>query len=308
MTPGGSDLAVVFTGDTPLLLALTHMLEKLGPYRTIGHASEKKALAAVLTEEPAFVIIDGDTPGAEAVLSRLGKADAGVPVLVLGTVSGDPAGPGMTSLPKPVSPDGLERFLRELEPRGGSGAHGAPPFNLADYLQLAALGQHSIRFLVVTDEDRPGSVVLERGVLRQARYGDTAGMDALRRLLACGLKSFKVQGLRGAIEDPDLDIPVSRALLDIAVEQDMAAVGSKEDGGENSRKAEPPEATVDPFIEAMTAGIDASLQGDHAAARDAFRRALEIRPGEPKALHNLRRTEEIIDRERLSGKDEDAPV
>jgi len=62
-------------------------------------------------------------------------------------------------------------------------------------------------------------------------------------------------------------------------------------------RAEPPEraparaASPDPFVEAMSEGLDALDRGDHATARTAFERALAERPGESQARDGLAQAE-----------------
>ncbi len=296
-------VAVVLTDDTPFLLALTHQLAKIGPIRTVGFETAGDAFEMILARNPFLVVIDGDMAEASGFLAELDRVALDTPILLVGSVSEDlEVDLEFTVLPKPVSPEQLRLWVEGLPPANRASVETEPPFNLSDYLQLAALGQHSIRFVVVTEEDLPGSIVLENGILRQARYGDLTGMDALRKLLACRLRSFRIQGLRTAIKDGELDLPVARALLDLAVERDMAATGELATEPPAEPGAGPPS---DPFLQAMSEGIDASLAGDYVEARKAFLRALEIRPGEPTALHNLRRTEEIIERKHLEAGDND---
>ncbi len=291
MTRAATPFAVLLTQDTPLVLALSRILDKEGPVTTAAHETAESTLAAVLSGNPAFLIVDGDHPEATSVIAGLARMHVEVPVLVLGTLMEEPPELEITVLPKPISPEQVRRFVESSRSPGSERRRGAPPFNLADYLQLAALGQHTIRFLVITDEGDSGSVALERGVLRQARCGDVTGMEALGRLLGCGLRSFRVQGVRSAIEDGELNLSVAQALLDLAVAEDTASAGAGRRGVREKRD----EAG---YLEAMTEGIEASLAGDYERAREAFRRALEHSPGERTALHNLRRVEQILEERR----------
>lgn len=87
---------------------------------------------------------------------------------------------GLEIYAKPMTPVELRRIVAARlgcgDPRAG--------FALADYVQLAAMGQHSVMLEVARDGEPLGAVVIERGEAWSACDADGVGDGALVRLLS----------------------------------------------------------------------------------------------------------------------------
>ncbi len=277
-----------------LLAALTRTLEKTPSVRVTPCDGVERALEVLDELRPTLLIVDLELPAGEAgeFLEEVKRRGHSMPVLLLGDPGEVPESwPGNPAvLTRPFSAPRLREAIESLVSVGGE--HAASPFSLTDYLQLVALGQHSVRFRVVLEDGTEGIVDVERGVIRHAEWGVHHGLEALRSLLDLAVRTLHVEALPPAGDQGDMKLPVARALLDLAIEADTGgAAPPLEDGA----APEGPGAG-DPFEALFARGIEASLAGDHGRARELFSRALELRPGDPRAEHNLRRVEQLLRR------------
>jgi len=170
--------------------------------------------------------------------------------------------------------------------------HAPALLDLARFLEMVALGSHTLRLVVRREGGGEGVLDIEEGVVRHAALGRTAGRTALDALLERPATSIEARPLPALLDEAELDLPIGR-LLDGRERTPEAA----EDPGtvpvtpETPRKAE----GDDPADAAFAEGIDAMLRHDTRAAREAFLRVLELRPGDPRARHNLARIEAILE-------------
>jgi len=286
--------AIVFSRSPGVQELAALSLDAFPSVRTLGCSSDDEALAALERHHTGLLVVDLALPGdeVEAVLARVETVDPAPSLVFLG----DPPPelrtrfPAAAVVPMPVT---AARLGEAVESLGAfpSGAVPGAPFSLTDYLQLAALGQHSVRFEVVLENGDRGVVDVVEGTIRHAECGAVVGLDALRSVLSHPVGSLNVRALRSPKAGAELELSVPRALLDLAVESDGgAAAGS---GGDESPPGDDRVPSPEGFEEIFAAGIEASLAGDHRRAREFFLRALELSPGEPRVLHNLRCLEQL---------------
>ncbi len=256
-----------------------------------GHAEIQVLLK---DRHPDLLIVDLKVPEDEVdmVLREVRVRNPEVLVLFLGEPSEELRGrfPDAPVVPGPVSTGRLSGELASLL-AFSSPAGEDSPFSLTDYLQLAALGQHSVRFEVNLEDGTSGMVDLVGGVIRHSECDDGVGLDALRSLLARPARSLQVRSLHHLDRGEELDLTVPRALLDLAVERDSETLPEAGDGEWSGTGGTGSEN--DRFNSLFSAGIEASLRGDYERAVELFRAALELRPDEPRALHNLRRAGQL---------------
>ncbi len=291
MTPGTTHV-VVLSRAHGALEVVTLCLEGHSSVRVAPCASRAEVVALLEDRMLDLLIVDLKSPPEEVgtVLREIRERDPGVILLFLGEPSGELRSlfPGAPAVPEPVSVGRLRGPLEALLAHASAAVEDSP-FSLTDYLQLAALGQHSVRFEVILEDGTSGMVDLVGGVIRHSECDDGVGLDALRSLLARPARSLQVRSLGHLDRGTELELPVPRALLDLAVERDSEASPGAGDGeGSGTVGAGPAE---DGFDSLFVAGIEASLEGDYERSVELFRGALELRPGEPRALHNLKRAE-----------------
>jgi len=299
---------VLVVEDEPALLrGMTRALELLEGVRVTGCGTAEDAARVIVTDPPVLLITDINLPGrfGLSLIGDLAGAGLSIPVVVVTAYRAIyeaqiPVQGNITVLEKPVSMDTLHQVVQELlkEP---SGPHPSP-FSLEDYLQVAALGRHSVRLRVKTASELEGIVDLEDGILRHAELGGLAGMEALAGLLGAQLSNITVDSLPRSRPEVELDLSVEKALLELAVAED---VGAREER-ESALAPGMDTGVEDSFDSAFSEGVEAGLARDYGRALQLFRRALELRPDDPRALHNLARVQAILLEEDEDGDGENA--
>jgi len=286
---------VLVVEDEPVILrGLTRALELLDGVRVTGCQTAEEAARTIGHDAPDLLITDINLPGrfGLSLIGDLEAAGLSIPVVVVTAFRSIykeqiPRHERITVLEKPFPMETLHGLVKEL--LGQPPAEPVSPFSLTDYLQVAALGQHSVRLRIVLQSGAIGTVDLERGLLRHAELESHRGLAALALLLEAVLSSITVNALPQLLEETELDIPVDRAILELAVARDTGT-------------AEHAAATADTRGEALgdfetiyARAVEASLVRDYETALALFRQALGLRPGEGKVLHNIRRIEAILD-------------
>ena len=282
---------ILVVEDEPVLLrGMTRALELLDGVRVTGCGTAEEAARVIRHDPPSLLITDINLPGrfGLSLIGDLAGAGLSIPVLVVTAYraiyeSQIPIHGNITVLEKPVSMETLHDVVRELL-REPAGPH-PTPFSLTDYLQVASLGRHSVRLHVMTASAREGIVDVEDGALRHVEMGDLLGMEALAKLLEAELQSITVGSAPAERPISELDIAVEKALLDLAVARDSE---------KSTTEDEAPEAGPDPFEAAFNEGVEASLAGEYERALEFFTRALELKPNDPRAQHNVARIRVIL--------------
>lgn len=272
-------------------------LAKLGTVEVVEAATVREAKQLLERRTPALVISDLDLPDGSGleVLTEIDRLTMRVPVLFVSAFLGKyrsrlPSRSDIEIFEKPIT---LEQLRRLVEDRLGVGvASDTSPFTAADYVQLAAMGHHSVVIELRSATVR-GRVVVNAGELWSA--GDTRGhgADAFRRLAFASDVQVTCRTL--AKHDlPTRDIVGGSAeslLLDAARELDEASRN-----GTHAVATPPPTPAdapsrikTDGFAAAFEAGVDALLRKDYARAYQSFVAASQIVPDDRQVIANLQR-------------------
>lgn len=274
-------------------------LAKLGTVEVFEAATVREAKQLLDRRTPALVISDLDLPDGSGleVLNEIDRRALRVPVLFVSAFLGKyrsrlPSRSDIEVFEKPIT---LEQLRRLVEDRLGVGvASDTSPFTAADYVQLAAMGHHSVVIELRSATIR-GRVIVNAGELWSA--GDTRGhgADAFRRLAFATDVQVTCRTL--AKHDlPTRDIVGGSAeslLLDAARELDEASRS-----GPAHEAAAAPEAPAPPvpsrtkddgFAAAFEDGVDALLSKDYARAYQSFVTASQIVPDDRRVIANLQR-------------------
>lgn len=225
----------------------------------------------------------GDTRGeALSCLAELNLRRRQVPLLFLSAERGQGEGWLLTRVdvevhPKPIAPSQLRQVvLRRLQPVESVGDDS--PFSVADCLQLARMGQRTVRLHVSRQGAPLGTIDVVRGDVWSARAEERVGEGALVEL-ATGRDS--VAQVSPLPQLPARDITTSWEQL-----------VSEADRGPLDDMARPadPEASLTGHIDALAGeladlriqeGLEAMLREDHAAAWMAFSAAAAARSDDP---------------------------
>lgn len=169
---------------------------------------------------------------------------------------------------------------------GGQASVGSDPFGLADYLQMAGLGKHSV-VVSVQGARSSGEIVVRSGEAWSARDEEGEGEEAFRRLLDATLTQQLPVTCRpivaGAVPR-NIRCSLESMMLEAARRwdestRDLPSVGALD---ASSRATEHFEAFFDE-------GIDALLRKDYPEALRAFSTAHQIRPDDSMVRANLER-------------------
>ncbi|MCB9542592.1 MAG: response regulator [Myxococcales bacterium] len=220
---------VMIIEDEPVLRSsMSRGLARLPDIEVIDAGLFRDAVRLLDVERPDLIVSDLDLPdgsGVEilGVLDRLGRR---IPVVFVTAYLGSFRGqlPNRKDVEVYEKPLPLAR-LREVVLRHfkAAGAEVESPFTLADYLQLACMGRHSVRLEVVRRGETAGSIEIYRGQVWAARAGEARGEAAIAQL------AFSTPGastmVRRTNEDPgarDVHRPWQHVLLNAARLHDEA--------------------------------------------------------------------------------------
>lgn len=288
-------------------------LAKLGTVEVCEAATVREAKLLLERRAPELVISDLDLPDGSGleVLTEIDRMALRVPVLFVSAFLGKyrsrlPSRADIEVFEKPITLDQLRRLV---EDRLGVGvASESSPFTAADYVQLAAMGHHSVVIELRSASVR-GRVVVNAGELWSASDSRGHGADAFRRLAFATDVQVTCRTL--AKHDlPTRDIPgggsAESLLLDAARELDeaarndpprdvpAAAMPESAPSSQGSSRAPAPSAfathkDADGFAAAFEDGVDALLSKDYARAYQSFVAASQIVPDDRRVIANLQR-------------------
>ena len=178
-------LVLILEDDVLLRAGMARSLGRLPGVEVVEAATVREAIALVEGLDVDLVLSDlqlGDGTALE-LLPRLVRPRGPIPVvLISGWVAefAEHLPSGVEVRCKPIEPGAL----RELVTRMLGCADGRPPFTLADYLQLAGLGRHSVQVTVRAESGPLGTVTVCAGQAWSAEDAHGGGLEALVRLLA----------------------------------------------------------------------------------------------------------------------------
>ena len=182
----------------------------------------------------------------------------------------------------------------DLEVIEGGQSDEAGPFSVADYVQLAGLGGHSVVVSVQGGWGARGEIVVRDGQIWWAKDALGEGEEAFRRLIiAGGLEAKAPARCRplGAVPVPrNIQTPLASLLLDTARAWD--------EGLRDAQPSTPPTQLEDAlcrdhFDAFFEEGVDALLRKDYTEAYAAFSAAGALRPTDSLVQANLQRLRQL---------------
>jgi len=210
---------------------------------------------------------------------------------------------GVRVLEKPVSVEQLRALV--LDDLGKLGAVEPTPFGVADFLQLAAMGGHSV---LIEVPSREGRILVVRGELWSASDAKGAGDSAFRRL-CLSRDGVRCTTLRDAPGPRTIESRWEAMLLDEArAEDERRRDGLTSDAPEPrvdvsispAESSSPPAEVLSPdadrriqFEQCLEDGLSALLLRKYPEAWRAFRRAEQIDPTDRTVQGNLARLREL---------------
>lgn len=288
--------------DEPMLLkSVVAGLSRLPGVEVVGASSVAGALAEIQSRAPAIVISDIDLPDRSG-LELLGELGARglkphvvfVSAYVKAYRAQIPPHAGVEVMEKPVSLEQLRAVVnqRVAHPSASS------PFGVADYLQLASLGHHSVMLEISGAVSGRICVVEGQAWSASDQLGD--GMAAFRRMALAREVLVQCQTLSGEPGPRTLTGSCESLLLECARlidESSREAPGFTELSLEEQPAAAPAAPAPAPsqgFDELFEEAVEASLAKRHADALEIFRLAAAVRPDDLKVKVNISRLEKLL--------------
>ena len=307
-TPSGIGIPrVLVVEDEPMLLkSVVTGLSRLPGLEVVGASTVAAAVAELQIRAPAILISDIDLPDRSGLelLGELGARGLKPKVIFMSAYvkayrAQIPPHAGVEVLEKPVT---LEQ-LRGVVTQWLSQPTASSPFGVADYLQLASLGHHSV--VLDVGGECAGQIVVVQGDAWSAVDALGQGMDAFRRLAMAQGALVTCQTLVTEPGARTLSGSCESLLLECARLADEANVT----GGftelsleENLVPPSPPHAPPPPpptipkqdFDTLFEAGVEASLQKQYGLALESFRVAARLKPDDTKVKVNIARLEKLL--------------
>lgn len=184
MTPALASRVLIIEDEAMLRSSMARSLGRVTNVEVLTASTLGEGLAVIDMTPPALILSDIDLPDRSGLelIGELGRRSLRIPIVYISAYltayrAQIPRHANVEVLEKPV---GIEE-LREVVKRHltvTSSASGITPFGVADYLQLAGMGRHS----VVIDVRGRGVIVVKDGVLWSARDEQGEGEAAFYRL------------------------------------------------------------------------------------------------------------------------------
>ncbi len=292
MTPTPVDhRRVLLIEDEAVLRAnLVRGLGKLEGVAVIGVGTMEEAVASLEQAAPDLVISDIDLPdrlGLE-IIGELHRRGWAPPILFVSAYlkayqAQIPPHAGVDVLEKPISIDQLRLVVQEKLSLGPSPHH---PFGVAEYLQLAGLGRHSV-VVEVQCRDLRGHIIVLGGEPWSAEDGQGHGEAAFWRLAMARGCQVGCTTLKGEPGSRNLTGTMESLLLEAACRTDES----------QASQAAPPQGASKPeaeFNALVDHAIGLSLEKRYAEALESFQCALLLRPDDRRVEANIRRLTELL--------------
>lgn len=282
---------------------IARALGRLPGMEVFDAGSVDEAISLFARGKPDLVVSDIDLPrrtGIE-ILGELGSRGLHVPVIFVtgylrAYASQIPRHANIEILEKPLSIDELRATVeRHLKSASRSSSELAP-FGVADYMQLAGMGRHSVSIDLEVDGRRVGTVCMVNGEAWSATDERGEGPDALRRLAFLEDAVVTCRTLVGDAGPRTLDGRWEWVLMEAArIEDENHRLESDPASGlpPATCAESPQERAARAFERAWDEGVEALLRKDYPTALDAFLRAREFAPEDTKVAANLRRLAQL---------------
>jgi len=282
---------ILIVEDEPFLLAsMVKFMDALENVRTRGCANLTDALQAIESQEPDLVFSDINLPDGSglALIDALDRRGLQIPLIFVSAYISDyrgriPPDSRIMVLEKPISMKRLRLIAREKLDEGAR----AYVFKLSDYLQIAAMGNHT----VCLDCGMGRTITVVDGKLWSAFDDAFEGEAAFKRIVA----SAEVHGQAGnlvckqitesEIGDRNIQGSLDNLLLEAVIEEEQQI----HDRGEGNAPAQP----VDDFDALLDQGVDKLLSKAYGEALEIFTRAAELDPSHPIVCTNIQRLNEL---------------
>ncbi len=302
----GRQLLFVAPAGSAMRRVLASGADELSDWRSSLCASLAQASESLLVDPPSLIIFDVHPQSGSALelAGILAGLPAPIPCILVGAVrlDGLPHGrlhPYLTLIEEVPLPGRLPYLITEALARAAEHTP-APRLTFRDFLILGRFGRESASVLLRFADREEAYLSLVSGAVQSIVSGDLEGFDACRDLLNRPVVSthltFNADAARGGgLAPPSAETrPLQPLAWPAATPAPTPTAPAAVPAAAVNAEAAAPPATQPSFDDALAAGIRATLAHDLPAAQAAFHAALELRPGDPRAQHNLHKIEALL--------------
>ncbi|MEW6126797.1 MAG: response regulator [Acidobacteriota bacterium] len=296
-------LVMIVEDEAVLRSSMARGIRKLAGIETAEAGTLAEARRQLAACPPQLILSDIDLPDGSGIeiLSELERQGSRIPVVFISAyldawIERIPTIPEIEVHGKPV---GLEELRDIVTRRLNATAEetGALPFSVADYLQLACLGQHSVLIEVRATDGSLATLEIVKGNIWSASDAQGSGIDAFRRILFAPNHSAHCRSLQSHSLERTIFDDWQRLLMDAARLHDETAHEQellKEATAQVDDVAEAlASATENAFNTIWEEAISAMIERDYQRALKAFLQADAIAPGDRKVAANLARLKDM---------------
>ncbi len=250
---------VLIEDEAALRASLVRGLGADPELHVVGAGTFAEGMQLIDSTTPDLVLSDLNLPDRSGIelVGELGKRKLHIPVVFMSAYLSDycnqiPRNAGIEVVEKPVSLSDLREVLHAQLSRTRYS-----PFSVADYLQLASMGRHSV-CIIVHDchAERQGEIVIVDGQLWSAQDEEGDGSAAFQRLVLAPSTNIVCEGLGQEHGSKEISADLQGLLLDALRTKDehgreeasktaIAGPNDQSAGEEPSVTQTPEESSVD---------------------------------------------------------------
>lgn len=278
-----------------LLDSMTKYLRGLPDVRVYGYGNLKAAVQGIRDHAPDLIFSDIRLPDGSglSLIDELNSMGMAVPLVFISAYVADhreriPDNHHISVLEKPVSLKKLRDLAQEkLTAADDSGEFF---FKLSDYLQIAAMGRHTVR----VNCGSHGFIVVVDGRPHHAQDAGGDGVSAFKRIVAaCEVGGAQVPITCARLEEAQIGPESLSGSLDGLLLDAVREVDEQERGRLEAADSED-EASTEDFDAAYERGVELMLAKDYRAAHQAFSVAHQMNPDHNLVRTNLERLSQLI--------------
>lgn len=295
---------LILEDEEMLRSSMMRGIQKLPHIDVVGAGTLDEALILIDKEPPSLILSDLDLPDRPGVelLGELGKRALKVPIVFISAYVNAfrpqiPAHGDVEVREKPVSLDELRNIVQKYVTQKNK-ANGGAPFSPADYIQIAAMGRHSVTIEITSMGKKIGTIIISSGQVWSASDKEGEGESAFTRLVFSKNSAVACKALEGDPGKQNINKSWEALLLDSARYIDEKD-NEKEDFivSSDTPVKSTPEGTSDEnvsgddtkFYDNFDKAIKYLLEGKHDKALPLFLEAKKNRPDDPRVETNLKR-------------------
>jgi len=268
-----------------LLESMIKFMEGLDNVRARGCVNLSQALESIEKQPPDLIFSDINLPDGSGLelISFLSNRDIHIPLIFVSAYISDyhnhiPAASNIMVLEKPVS---MKR-LRKIAAEKLAGDDGHYTFKLSDYLQIAAIGDHTVRL-----DCGIGTITMVKGQLWACRDGSGEGKEAFKRLVA----SAEVHDRQGKVVCKKIDAE-EMGPSNITGSLDNLLLNAVFEEEQSLRFGEQGTSPVN-FESLLEKGVEKLLSKQYAEALACFETARELQPDNRTVNVNIQRLNQL---------------